>query len=60
MDFTTVFRVYKVQQNQRYNKMGAANPATTFGLTLMGNESDSQFNLVALSTQSAQRLADIQ
>ncbi|KAF7724834.1 hypothetical protein EC973_000719 [Apophysomyces ossiformis] len=50
----------KVQQNQRYNKMGAANLATIFGLTLMGNEGDSQFNLAALSAQDAQRLADTQ
>ncbi|KAG0169217.1 hypothetical protein DFQ30_003852 [Apophysomyces sp. BC1015] len=50
----------KVQQNQRYNKMGAANLATIFGLTLMGNDGDSQFNLAGLSAQDAQRLVDTQ
>ncbi|ORZ22484.1 Rho GTPase activation protein [Absidia repens] len=28
----------KVQKHQRYNKMGASNLATIFGMTLMGNE----------------------
>ncbi|ORX50194.1 RhoGAP-domain-containing protein [Hesseltinella vesiculosa] len=28
----------KIQQHQRYNKMGASNLATIFGMTLMGNE----------------------
>ncbi|CEG70153.1 hypothetical protein RMATCC62417_06100 [Rhizopus microsporus] len=50
----------KTQQNQRYNKMGAANLATIFGLILMGNEGDSQFNVAVLSTQDAQRLTDTQ
>ncbi|KAL4213948.1 hypothetical protein AB4K20DRAFT_1889234 [Rhizopus microsporus] len=47
-------------KTKRYNKMGVANLVTIFGLTLMGNEGDSQFDLAALSAQDAQRLTDIQ
>ncbi|RCH96604.1 hypothetical protein CU097_009551 [Rhizopus azygosporus] len=38
----------------------AANRATIFGLTLMSNEGNSQFNLATLSAQDTQRLADTQ
>ncbi|KAI9030019.1 Rho GTPase activation protein [Phycomyces nitens] len=50
----------RVQQNQRYNKMGVSNLATIFGLTLMGNDGDGQFNASAMTTQDAQRLAETQ
>ncbi|ORY95254.1 Rho GTPase activation protein [Syncephalastrum racemosum] len=44
----------KVQQHQRYNKMGTANLATIFGLTLMGNDTGS------IDSQDAERLAETQ
>ncbi|KAI7862863.1 Rho GTPase activation protein [Spinellus fusiger] len=51
----------KVQQNQRYNKMGVSNLATIFGLTLMGNDGDG-INLAATGAtpQDTQRLAETQ
>ncbi|KAI9255239.1 Rho GTPase activation protein [Phascolomyces articulosus] len=49
----------KVQQKQRYNKMGSANLATIFGLTLMGNESGVAGN-GSIDSQDSERLAETQ
>ncbi|CDH56716.1 gtpase activating protein [Lichtheimia corymbifera JMRC:FSU:9682] len=48
----------KVQQHQRYNKMGSSNLATIFGLTLMGNESSGMSS--TLDSQDSERLAETQ
>ncbi|KAI9489451.1 Rho GTPase activation protein [Zychaea mexicana] len=48
----------KVQQLQRYNKMGSANLATIFGLTLMGNESG--VTGASIDSQDSERLAETQ
>ncbi|KAI8375018.1 Rho GTPase activation protein [Choanephora cucurbitarum] len=49
--------LHKVQSYQRFNKMGAANLATIFGLTLMSNESGSQMQM---AIQDNQRFAESQ
>ncbi|RCH91060.1 hypothetical protein CU098_001832 [Rhizopus stolonifer] len=49
--------LYKVQSYQRFNKMGAANLATIFGLTLMSNELGSQ---IQMSSHDNQRFAESQ
>lgn len=38
--------LYKIQLNQKFNKMGAANLATIFGLTLMSNEAGDRKSVV--------------
>lgn len=48
----------RVQQHQRYNKMGSSNLATIFGLTLMGNESSGMSS--TLDSQDSERLAETQ
>ncbi|KAI9334453.1 Rho GTPase activation protein [Pilaira anomala] len=48
----------KVQSYQRFNKMGAANLATIFGLTLMSSESGSQTQMIAVHDN--QRIAESQ
>ncbi|KAI9319011.1 Rho GTPase activation protein [Dichotomocladium elegans] len=48
----------KVQQRQRYNKMGASNLATIFGLTLMGNEAG--LLNTTIESQDSERLAETQ
>ncbi|KAF1804244.1 Rho GTPase activation protein [Mucor lusitanicus] len=49
--------LHKVQSYQRFNKMGAANLATIFGLTLMSSESGSQSQMVVHDNQ---RIAESQ
>ncbi|EIE78471.1 hypothetical protein RO3G_03175 [Rhizopus delemar RA 99-880] len=44
--------LYKVQSYQRFNKMGAANLATIFGLTLMSNEAGSQTQIAESQLQA--------
>ncbi|KAG0174888.1 hypothetical protein DFQ30_002154 [Apophysomyces sp. BC1015] len=46
----------RIQQHQRYNKMGSSNLATIFGLTLMGNDT----NNPEMTVQDNQRLAETQ
>lgn len=46
-----------MQSYQRFNKMGAANLATIFGLTLMSSESGSQSQMVVHDNQ---RIAESQ
>jgi hypothetical protein len=41
-----------VQSYQRFNKMGAANLATIFGLTLMSNEAGSQTQIAESQLQA--------
>ncbi|CAO3610425.1 unnamed protein product [Cunninghamella echinulata] len=48
----------KVQKNQRFNKMGTANIATIFGMTLMGNEPI--VSLQPMVNQDNQRFAETQ
>lgn len=48
----------RVQSYQRFNKMGAANLATIFGLTLMSSESGSQAQMIAVHDN--QRIAESQ
>ncbi|KAI8368301.1 Rho GTPase activation protein [Radiomyces spectabilis] len=48
----------RVQQHQRHNKMGSANLATIFGLTLMGNDSSNM--LASAAVGENQRLAETQ
>ncbi|KAI8333049.1 Rho GTPase activation protein [Chlamydoabsidia padenii] len=48
----------KIQKHQRYNKMGASNLATIFGMTLMGNESAG--NIQPMVNQDNQRFTETQ
>lgn len=41
-----------MQSYQRFNKMGAANLATIFGLTLMSNEAGSQTQIAESQLQA--------
>ncbi|GAN04362.1 rhoGAP-domain-containing protein [Mucor ambiguus] len=49
--------LHKVQSYQRFNKMGAANLATIFGLTLMSSEAGSQSQM---AVHDNQRIAESQ
>ncbi|CEG72606.1 hypothetical protein RMATCC62417_08137 [Rhizopus microsporus] len=44
--------LYKVQSYQRFNKMGAANLATIFGLTLMSSDAGSQTQIAESQLQA--------
>jgi hypothetical protein len=55
--FSKFNAIFRVQSYQRFNKMGAANLATIFGLTLMSNESGSQSQM---SIHDNQRIAESQ